>query len=289
MGAMTWSDGTLGDERGPGGPVAVLLRGVGDGVFETCSVVGGRPFALTRHLRRLARSASALGFTAPDEDEIRAAIAHVLATGGPDLGRLRVSVFAGPGPLGSDRSVEGTSRPTVSVLVGPAVRPTTVRVARVPWVRNERSAVVGLKTTSYAENVVALADAVRRGADEALLANTRGELCEGTSSNVFVERAGELVTPALASGCLPGITRELMLEWGSEAGLPLREARPGELPVTVLDDVARGAQGTGLAVSSSVRGLVPVSSLDGVDLAVGPISLDARRLFDARCKEDLDP
>ena len=289
MGAMTWPDGTPGDECGPGGPVADLLRGVGDGVFETCSVVSGRPFALTRHLRRLARSASALGFTAPDEDEIRAAIAHVLATGGPDLGRLRVSVFAGPGPHGSDRSVERTSRPTVSVLVGPAVRPTTVRVARVPWVRNERSAVVGLKTTSYAENVVALADAVRRGADEALLANTRGELCEGTSSNVFVERAGELVTPALASGCLPGITRELMLEWGSEAGLPLREARPGELPVTVLDDVARGAQGTGLAVSSSVRGLVPVSSLDGVDLAVGPISLDARRLFEARCKEDLDP
>ncbi len=277
MGALIWSDGKFRDERDPAVTAADLLLTVGDGVFETCSVAGGRPFALTRHLRRLAGSATALGLGAPDEDEIRAGIDSVLAAGGPDLGRLRVSV------------ISGRIRRTVSVLAGPAVPAATVRVARVPWVRNERSAVVGLKTTSYAENVVALADAVRRGADEALLANTRGELCEGTSSNVFVERAGELVTPALASGCLPGITRELLLEWGVAAGLPVREARPGELPFTVLDDVAGGARGTGLAVSSSVRGLVPVVSLDGVEIVAGPISLDARHLFAVKRSENLDP
>jgi branched-chain amino acid aminotransferase len=175
----------------------------------------------------------------------------------------------------------------VLVLAGPGPRPETVRVARVPWVRNERSAVAGLKTTSYAENVVALAYAAERGADEALFANTVGELCEGTGSNVFVERGGELVTPTLASGCLAGITRELALEWGIEAGLPVREARPGELPFTVLDEVLAG--GAWLALSSTIRNLVPVVSLDRIDVAAGPLSLEAQRLFQAKIGEDVDP
>ena len=82
----------------------------------------------------------------------------------------------------------------------------------VPWPRNERSAVAGLKTTSYAENVVALAHATERGAGEAIFANLAGNLCEGTGSNVFVGVDGRLVTPPLSSGCLAGITRELVLE-----------------------------------------------------------------------------
>ena len=86
----------------------------------------------------------------------------------------------------------------------------------VPWVRNERSAVAGLKTTSYAENVVALAYAKERGAIEAVFANTRGELCEGTGSNVFVVRDGVVWTPPLDSGCLAGITRALAVEWCRE-------------------------------------------------------------------------
>jgi len=289
MGVVIWTDGKLRDEQDAVATAVDHGLTVGDGVFETCSVADGRAFALTRHLRRLARSATGLGLAVPDEDEIRAGITAVLAAGGPDLGRVRVTVTAGPGPLGSNRSAPGTSRQTVIVLAGPAVRPLTVRVARVPWVRNERSAVAGLKTTSYAENVVALAYAVERGADEALLANTVGDLCEGTGSNVFVERGGELVTPALASGCLAGITRELVLEWGLAAGLPVREARPGELPFTVLDDVLGGARGTGLALSSTIRDLVPVVNLDGIDIPAGPISLDAQRLFEANLSQDVDP
>jgi branched-chain amino acid aminotransferase len=196
-------------------------------------------------------------------------------------------VTAGPGPLGSNRSARGTGRQTVLVLAGPAERPHTARAVRVPWVRNERSAVAGLKTTSYAENVVALAFAVEHGGDEALLANTVGQLCEGTGSNVFVERGGELVTPTLASGCLAGITRELMLEWGHEAGLPVREAGPGELPFTVLDEVAGGT--TRLALSSSVRNVVPVVNLDGVDVPTGALCEQAQRLFQAMVNERLDP
>ena len=287
MGVVIWWDGKLRGEREAVATGVDHGLTVGDGVFETCGVVEGRPFALTRHLRRLGRSAAGLGLEVPDDDEIRAGVEAVLAAGGPDLGRLRITLTAGPGPLGSNRDAPGAERPTVLVLGGPAVRPATARVVRVPWVRNERSAVAGLKTTSYAENVVALAWANARGASEALLANTIGELCEGTGSNVFVERGGELVTPALDSGCLAGITRELALEWGQAAGLPVREARPGELPFEVLDECVVGeAQ---LAVSSSIRNVVPVVSLDGVDVVAGSLSLDVQRLFQQRASEQVDP
>lgn len=287
MSTVIWSDGRL---RLPDEPLASGVDHgltVGDGVFETCAVYDGQAFALTRHLRRLARSAAGLGLDAPDDDEIRAGVAAVLLAAGPDVGRLRITLTAGPGPLGSHRHEPGESRQTVIVLAGPAPRPSVARVVRVPWVRNERSAVAGLKTISYAENVVALARAHETGADEALLANTVGQLCEGTGSNVLVERDGELVTPALASGCLAGITRELLLEWAADAGLPVREAAADELPFTVLDDVTAGR--AALALSGSIRNVVPVVQLDGHDLDPGELSLAAQALFQARIADDLDP
>jgi branched-chain amino acid aminotransferase len=288
MSLVIWADGRLvGQEEAA---LSAVDHGVtvGDGVFETCTVLDGQVFALTRHLTRLARSATGLGLAAPDEQKVRDGVAAVLqeavrALGAFD-GRLRITVTAGVGPLGSGR-VAGAQTVVVAVQDG-AMAPTS-RSVRSPWPRNERSAVAGLKTTSYAENVVALADAVSKGGDEAILANTVGELCEGTGSNVFVERGGELVTPTLESGCLAGITRALLLEWGAEAGLPVREAREGELPFSVLDEVTRGeAQ---LVLTSSGRNVQPVTWLDGADVAVGEVSAAARELFEKLCRERLDP
>ncbi|WP_421741383.1 aminotransferase class IV [Cellulomonas sp.] len=287
MGVVIWSNGRL------HGPEDLLLSGidhgltVGDGVFETCAVYDGTAFALTRHLRRLKRSALGIGLAEPDEDAVREGVAAVLAAAGPDTGRLRITLTGGPGPLGSYRFAPEDQRQSVLVLAGPGARSEVSRVVRVPWVRNERSAVAGLKTTSYAENVVAVAEAYRQGADEALLANTVGELCEGTASNVFVERDGELVTPPLSSGCLAGITRELLLEWSAAAGLPVREAAPGDLRYEVLDEVAGGT--AHLTMSGSIRNVSPVVSLDGSDVVVGPLSRQAQQLFQARLADDLDP
>jgi branched-chain amino acid aminotransferase len=287
MGVVIWSNGRL------HGPDDLLLSGVdhgitvGDGVFETCAIYDGTAFALSRHLRRLRRSALGIGLAEPDEDAVREGVAAVLAAAGPDVGRLRITLTGGPGPLGSYRFAPEDQRQSLLVLAGPGGGSDVSRVVRVPWVRNERSAVAGLKTTSYAENVVAVSEAYRRGADEAVLANTVGELCEGTASNVFVERDGELVTPPLSSGCLAGITRELLLEWSAVAGLPVREAAPGELRYGVLDDVADGA--AHLLMSGSIRNVSPVVSLDGADIAAGPISQQAHQLFQARLADDLDP
>jgi len=287
MSVVIWSNGRL---YGPEEPVlAGVDHGltVGDGVFETCAVYDGVAFALTRHLRRLRRSALGIGLGEPDIGAVRAGVAAVLDGAGSDVGRLRITLTGGPGPLGSHRFDPSEQRQSLLVLAGPAAPPHVSRVVRVPWVRNERSSIVGIKTTSYAENVVAVAEAHRQGADEAILANTVGELCEGTASNAFVERRGELVTPPLSSGCLAGITRELLLEWTALEGLPVREAAPGELRYEVLDEVTAGS--AHLTMTGSIRNVAPVVSLDGAAVETGPVSLEAQRLFQKRLADDLDP
>ena len=182
---------------------------VGDGVFETTGVLDGVPFALTRHLARLARSAAGLGIQAPDDARIRDAVAEVLAAD-RRAGLLRITWSSGPGPLGSGR---GDGPGTLVLSTGPGnVWPATERVHLGPWTRNEHGALTGLKTTSYAENAKALAVAHRHGCTEALFRNTAGHLCEGTGTNVFLVVDDVLVTPPLSSGCLAGVTRGLLLE-----------------------------------------------------------------------------
>lgn len=249
---------------------------VGDGVFETAKVVEGVPFALRRHLARLRRSAAGLGIDVPyTDDELRAAITAVVAANGPGTGRLRITVTGGPGPLGSDR---GSVPPTVVVAAAPATvwAPSTT-VVTVPWPRNERSAVAGLKTVSYAENVVALAYAHERGASEAVFANTRGALCEGTGSNVFLVTGGRLITPTLAAGCLAGITRELVLESSG--------AEEADVDLEVLS----GADEAFL--TSSTRDVQPISHIDGHPLGAcpGPRTLGAATALAELATRTLDP
>jgi branched-chain amino acid aminotransferase len=253
-----WVNGRLLED--PTGPaVAVSDHGltVGDGVFEAVKAVRGRPFALTQHLERLARSAQGLGLPEPDLDRVRGAVGEVLRGTEEPLSRIRITYTAGPAPLGSGR---GDGEPTLVVVA--AALPEAAessRVATVPWPRNERGALAGLKTTSYAENVVMLAHASARGAEEAVMANLAGNLCEGTGTNVFYVVDGELRTPTLDSGCLAGVTRALVLEWygGREVDEPI--------------DVVRGASEAFLA--STTRDVQPVSAWDDVDLPVpGPVT-----------------
>ena len=217
-----WIDGQLLPE--PTGPaISVTDHGftVGDGVFEAIKVIDGLPFALELHVKRLAKSAAGLGLPEVDEEVVRKAVEAVVRDQDLPLGRIRITYTGGPAPLGSGR---GDKPPTLVVVAAP-LEPfaATTAVATVPWPRNERGALAGLKTTSYAENVVALAEAQRRGASEAIFANLAGHLCEGTGSNVFYVVDGDLRTPTLESGCLAGVTRRLILEWygGREVDEPI--------------------------------------------------------------------
>jgi branched-chain amino acid aminotransferase len=281
--ARAWVNGRVVDADAPALLTSDHGLTVGDGVFETCKILRGRPFAMTRHLDRLAASATGLGLAEPDLARIRAGVGELLAAQEPiEFGRLRITVTAGTGPLGSERVAAGGTCVLQTAAQEPPARTGTVVLA--PWVRNERSALAGIKTTSYAENVVALAYAKARGAAEALLANTLGNLCEGTGSNVFVAVDGELVTPPLSAGPLAGISRALLLEWGADAGLPLREA---DLPVSVLEDAPE------VVLTSSIRDVQPAHAVDGRPLGqpggFGPLVAMAVALFAERAAQDIDP
>ncbi|MFF0594694.1 aminotransferase class IV [Streptomyces antibioticus] len=270
-----WLDGGLQDAASA--RVSVFDHGltVGDGIFETVKAVDGRTFALTRHLDRLARSARGLGLPEPDLDEVRRACAAVVEANPMPLGRLRITYTGGHGPLGSDRGDRG---PTLVVALGESTRrPDSTAAVTVPWTRNERGALTGLKTTSYAENVVALARAHEHGATEALFPNTAGLLCEGTGSNVFVVLDGEIHTPPLASGCLAGITRALTVEWTG--------AKETDLPLDVLERADE------IFLTSTLRDVQAVHRVDTRELpgAPGPVTAKAMRIFQERAGDDLDP
>jgi branched-chain amino acid aminotransferase len=269
-----WMNGVVMDAADA--KVSVLDHGftVGDGCFETCKVVDGVPFALTRHLQRLDRSSTGLGLPVPDHGLLRGAIDELIAAM-PDAGRLRITYTGGPGPLGSDR---GGAEPTLVVAVSPEGHwDLTTSVSTVPWPRSERSAVAGLKTTSYAENVVALAYAHERGSSEAIFGNLSGSLCEGTGSNVFLVLDGELITPPLSAGCLAGVTRDLIVEWCG--------ASEREVPLSAL------AEAEEAFLTSSTRDAQAIGRVDGKDLpsAPGPISQEVAAEFARRSKENPDP
>ncbi len=271
-----WINGEMrasGDAR-----VSVFDHGilVGDGVFETVKAVRGQAFALTRHLDRLAVSAAGLGLPEPDLDAIRQGVLDLL-TAAPDweLGRIRITFTSGVGPLGSDRGSDG---PTAIVAAAPqAPFPATADVTVVPWPRNERGALTGLKTTSYGDNAKALEYAHERGGAEAIFGNLVGNLCEGTGSNVFLARGGRLITPPLSSGCLAGITRALVLEWsgGDEADVPLTD-------FATADEAF---------LTSTTRDVQPIRAVDGKILttAPGPITRKAIEIFAERSAADIDP
>jgi branched-chain amino acid aminotransferase len=252
---------------------------VGDGVFETAKVVDGVPFALTRHLDRLASSARGLGLTPPGDGALRDAVGAALAANADAVAagplRLRITLTGGTSPLGSDR---GQAGPTLVVALAPLTAwAPTAKVVVVPWTRNERAATAGLKTTSYADNVVALAHAKAHGGSEAVLANTAGMLCEGTGSNVFLVLAGELVTPPLSSGCLAGVTRALVLEW---TGAVERDVPLGAL--LEADEVF---------LTSSTRDVQAVHAVgdDAYPDAPGPLTRQAAATFAERSAADVDP
>ena len=277
MTLLAWVGGAV--TRGEIPSLKINDHGVvaGDGVFETAKVLDRVPFALTRHLRRLEHSAAGLGLVV-DAAQVREGIAAVLAdVAAPDgLARLRITVTGGPSPLSSER---GDGPATVIVGLAPAAPAAPFAdVVITPWVRNERAATAGLKTTSYAENVVALRYAHERGGTEAIFANTVGMLCEGTGSNVFLGLDGRLVTPALSTGCLRGVTRDLLLEW-------LGDVAEVEVPL----DALRSADEAFLA--STLRDVQPVRWVDGAALAATPGELTRRAaaVFAERAVIDIDP
>jgi len=254
--------------------ISVLDHGftVADGVFETLLISQGQVFAFNRHVMRLQRSAEGLGIMCPGHAMIHDAVSRTLAANQRiDHGRLRITVTSGKGPLGSDRV---GADPTLVVTLSETPRwPETTSAVVVPWIKNERSSLVGLKTTSYAENVVALELAHKLGFSEALMCDSQGRLSEGTGSNIFLVRNGVLITPHEHTGLLAGITRKLVMECADELSIEV------SLQDTTVEELMQSDEAF---LTSSTRNVHPITMLGICDsraklqttheLPVGPIS-----------------
>jgi len=237
-----------------------LLHGLG--LFETLLAVDGRPMHVDLHLLRLQSGCERLGWSMPHQD-LKSAMTELLARNGLHTGRsrIRLAVTAGSGPLndlnaGSDRLCWMTAEPL-------AKGPGAVRLGLSLWRRNEHSPLTGLKCASYAENLVALDWARSEGYDELLFLNTRGDLCEAATANVFLVINGRLYTPGRDSGCLPGVTRALVIDLAKGLGLTVSEES------LQLDDVMKADE---CFLTSATRGVVPVAAFEGKAFGNSPVA-----------------
>lgn len=277
---MVWLQGELLDAKAAA--ISPFDHGLltGDGVFETLVAHRGEPFAQTRHWKRLKNSASRMGLEAPEQSLILEAMRAVLQANHLQHARIRVTVTGGEGPLGSARGHKGQTL-LVAASPVPAFSP-AAKVITVPYPRNERGALVGVKTVSYGENVVALYHAKKAAADEAIFGNLAGNLCEGTGTNIFIVREGRLITPPLAAGCLAGVTRGIVIDLCRELGIDIQEI---DTPLADLPSVDEAF------LSSTLRDVQPIELVDGqsITLAPGPITQKLAAAFADLVARDLDP
>ena len=252
-----WINGHL--RRGVEATLSLFDRGArdGEGLFETLRVNGGRPFAWERHMERLVLSAAVLGFPVPASPvTLRAALDQVLEAEGLTDAVARVTVTRGiPGgrPTRTGAWVEAEPL-TARLWRGTRAGAAAVIVSKRLF---EPGPLGGHKTTSRLAYHLAREEARVARADEALLVSPDGEVLEGAVSNVFAVFAGEVLTPPLSSGVLPGITRALALGWCAAAGIPARECRLTLADLGAADEVF---------MTNSVQEIVPVGTLQ--DLAI---------------------
>ena len=284
-----WVDGRITPPEGA--VVPALDRGFlyGDSVYEVLWWHRGTPIQAEDHLARLAESARRIYMDLPSPssrllDAIRETVAAAGVAGDGDA-YVRLVVTRGGGPLGL--SIEADLVPTVVVVVAEAHRPDAaswergLTVALVDRLRvSIRALDPGAKTGNYMNNMLALHEAKLRGSDDAVMLNERGEVTEGSTSNVYLVAGGAVSTPALAAGILKGTTRTRILALCASDALPARETRvlPQDLP-----------SAEEVFLSSSVRGVVPVLRVDGRpvgDGRPGPVTRRVHALFERAADDE---
>jgi len=260
--------------------ISVYDRGFlyGDSVFETIRTYGARPFALGEHLARLERSAERVFIPLTvSRATLAAELEQGLALCQNDESFVRVMLTRGTGPLGLDPDL--AEKPNRVVLVEPFVPPPAeayeqgieaivVHAARAA----DATPAAGAKVANYLTSLLAIREARRRGAVEAIIVDARGSVLEGTTSNVFLVKDGELVTPPETAGILAGITRAYVLRAAADVGVKtaLRDVRESEL--FAADE---------LFISSTLREVLPVVRLEGRAIATGRPGVITGRLHGA--------
>lgn len=286
MAAVAYVNGTIGNQQDA--RISVFDHGFlfGEGVYEVVRTYGGEPFLLDRHFARLRSSASMIALSPGKTDaELERAVRDTMAaywagpgtaTPGQEL-YLRLLLTRGVGDMTYNPAA--SPAPTLVIIVKPLVTPPPavyadgVTVALVPVVRNHPDSVSPLiKSNCLLNNALAMQEALRRSAFEAILRNYKGEIAECSQSNIFIVKRGDVLTPRLDAGLLAGITRAFIQEVAREAGVTMRDA-------VLRDDDLLGADEVFL--TSTTREVVPIIRVDERvigDGRPGPVTL---RLLDA--------
>ena len=236
----------------------------GEGVYETLRTFNGRPFLFDRHMQRLRNSAGMLMLPVPVTDADIAArcretmTAAGLGDGPHNEAYLRILLTRGVGELSYDPAA--CPVPSIVIIIKPLVDPPAtayeqgMKLSIVNIVRNHPGTVNPLiKSNNLLNNALAMQEAFRRGADEGVMRNFRGELAECTTSNLFVVKSGTALTPPLDAGLLPGITRAFLFEVGHEIGITVREAVLHDEDLLGADEVF---------FTSTTRGVMPATRVD---------------------------
>jgi len=258
----------------------------GEGVYETLRTFNGLPFLFDRHMQRLRNSAGMLMLPVPATDEEMAGrcretmTAAGLGDGPRNEAYLRILLTRGVGDLSYDPA--GCPAPSIVIIVKPQVDPPAsayeggMKLAIVHIVRNHPGTVNPLiKSNNLLNNALAMQEAARRGADEGVMRNFRGELAECTTSNLFVVKGGVALTPPLDAGLLPGITRAFLFEVGEDVGIPVREAVLRDADLLNADEAF---------FTSTTRGVMPATRVDDHIIgngAPGPVTRALMRAYNA--------
>ncbi len=248
---------------------AGLLNGWG--LFTTLRIFDGLPFAFERHWRRLQKDAQRTRLTLPfDEAQVRAHVDEVLRANNVKEGCARIYVVQNRGFWAS-----GEEFPDVDLIIYTSELPAYREPVRLGLAENGRHAaspLAGVKVTSWLNNVWHLQEATRKGFDEVVLLNERSEVAECTAANIFCVQKGKAYTPPLSSGCLEGVTRGVLLEIGTAAGISVEERtiRAGDL--FGADEVF---------ITSTNRSVLAVGEVAGnkIPVAPGPVTQKLEQVF----------
>jgi len=285
LGATVFVNGRIGDETTASIPVFDHGFLYGEGIYETLRTYHGVPFLYDRHCRRLRHSASLMALPVPFDDAVLLAdIRRTMAAhAGLAEAYIRVLLTRGVGELSYNPAACPT--PSLIIIVKPFVEPPPrsfadgIRLSLVGVRRNHPRALNPMiKSNNLLNNALAMQEALRAGADEALMCNQDGDLVECSQSNIFLVREGAVLTPPLTAGLLPGITREFVMEMATDLGVPAREAR------LTPDDLRTSAEAF---ITGTTREITPVVRVDDQSIGEGtPGALTQRLLAEFRRRAD---
>jgi aminodeoxychorismate lyase len=244
----------------------------GDGLFETMRVVNGRPFRMTQHLERMMRSADFLKIKCPfTPKELQRFAGQLIGKNQMPEAILRVTLTRGPGERGYTPEADG--KPTVVMTlhaVPPLGKPIQWSLVTSSFRVLAADPLAAFKTMNKLVHVMARMEAVEKGADEALLINTNGEVAETAGGNLFWVCNDNICTTPTDCGVLPGITRAVVLEICQTLGLPVNKR-------VIKPEALRSSEG--IFVTQSAIGIVPVATFDGEPVGLSPLVYRIARAY----------